>query len=223
MRKIQNFEQFNESENIGKFLGKISKGIKKLGWVIGKAGNDEDLAEEILDYLSNLPQDYIDSTDFKKDRVYNPSSGTFVFFGKIFPRDANSQYRIDVIQASNPAIGLHDDPYRIVISKLSESKVVSATGGNKVKYEPFSRFEKGRTGRRRVSKSELLITANPTSAEEMVQLQCSQQIGKKIFNKCQEIWEKTNPNTKGTARGGQNITSNKVKDKGFLRKLGFTW
>jgi len=221
MKKIQNFEQFNESETIGKILGNISKGVKKLGWLIGKTGSDEDLAGEILDYLMKLPQDYVAETDFKKDRVYNPSVGTFVFFGKIFPRDSKSEYRIDVIQASNPAIGLHKEPFRIIISKLSEKKVTSPTGGNKVKYEPFSKFEKGRTGRSRVSKSELLITANPISTEEMVQLECSQQIGKKIFNKCQEIWNKTNPNTKGRARGGQNTPS--TKGKGLMGRLGLTW
>jgi len=221
MSRIQNFEQFNESETIGKLLGNINKGVKKLGWLIGKTGSDEDLAGEILAYLDNLPQNYIASTDFRKDRVYNPSVGTFVFFGKIFTKDSKSEYRVDVIQASNPAIGLHKDPYRIVISKLSGSKVTSPTGGGKIKYEPFSKFEKGKNQRGRVSKSELLITANPTATEEMIQLECSQQIAKRIFNKCQEIWDKTHPNTKGRARGGQNVPS--TKGKGLLGRLGLTW
>jgi hypothetical protein len=91
-------------------------------------------------------------------------------------------------------------------------------------YQPFSKFHKssqrGAHAVGRAQKPELLITANPKANEEMTQLDCSQQIGKKIYDKCQQIWNLTNPNTKGRARGGQNTPP---REKGFLNRLGFTW
>jgi len=204
MNKIQNFEQFNESETFGKLLGSISKGVKKLGWVIGRTGSDEDLAEEIFQYLSKLPTDYIKTTDFKKDRVYKVMESNYVFFGKMFKGDSGNEYRVDVIMASDPSIGLHDNPYRVVISKIVDKQ----TG-----YTPLRRYRSG-SGNKPIN----LLTANPENNEKMTQLDCSQNIGKKIFEKCKEIFSKTNPNTKGDARGGQNTTE---PSKGKFK--GFTW
>lgn len=203
MNRIKKFQIFNESQTFGKLLGNISKGVSKMKWLIGKTGNDEDLAEEILTYLSKLPTDYIKTLDFKRDRVYKPMDSNYVFFGKIFKGDNQTEYRVDVIQASDPSIGLHDNPYRVIISKIVSKNT----------YTPLSRYKSG-SGNKQIT----LLTANPADNEKMTQLDCSQIIGKKIFEKCKEIYNKTVPNTKGDARGGKNITS---PSKGKFK--GFTW
>jgi hypothetical protein len=203
MKHLKKFEIFNESESFGKLLGSIARGVNKMKWLIGKTGNDEDLAKEILDYLSKLPTDYIKSNDFNKDRVYRPIESNYVFFGKMFKGDAQTEYRVDVIMASDPSIGLHDNPYRVIISKIVSKNT----------YTPLSRYKSG-SGNKQIT----LLTANPVDNEKMTQLDCSQVIGKKIFEKCKEIYNKTVPNTKGDARGSQNTTS---PSKGRFK--GFTW
>jgi len=196
------------AEGVGKILGKIKSGLPRFGSIIGKTGKDEDLAEEIHEYLKRLPLDYISSTDFNYNRVYMPLPGTFVFFGKIFQKD-QVDYRIDVICTSDMKIkDLDENPYRIIISKL----VRKPTG-----YIPFSKY-KGGIGANDPGLPpnipNLLITANPKADEEMIQLECSLVIGRKIYEKCAEIWQKTHPNTKGAARGGQNTTTPQPRGSG---------
>jgi hypothetical protein len=242
MRKIKNFKNYNESvfgtlaaggaaigavalaapaaaEGVGKLVGKLKKGARYLGSLIGRVGSDEDLAKEILDYLNNLPQDYVASTDFKKDRIYNPMPNNYVFFGNIFPRDASSEYRVDVLNTSELDEELHDKPYRVIISKLSQTDVdIKSPKGDK--YVPFGDY-KGGKGKNdpkvnyfKTPGANLLMTANPKADEEMIQLDCSLPISRRIYEKCEKIWNKTNPNTKGAARGGEN------KLKKFR---GWTW
>jgi len=197
------------ADKIGGFLGKVRTGLPRFGSIIGKTGNDEDLAEEINEYLKRLPLDYISSTDFNYNRVYMPIPGTFVFFGKIFHKDP-VDYRIDVICTSDMKIkDLDKNPYRIIISKL----VRKPTG-----YIPFSKY-KGGIGANDSGLPpnipNLLITANPKADEEMIQLECSLVIGRKIYEKCAEIWKNTHPNTKGAARGGQNTTTPQPRGSGI--------
>lgn len=224
-KRIQSFEEFNKTnesiiggllgigaiaagvaglgpgaaEKTGGLLGKISKGVKKLGRSIGKTGSDEDLAGEILTYLNGLNTDYVASNDFKKDRIYNPSPGNYVLWGNIFKGDSGTEYRVDVVNASDPAIGLHSDPYRIFISVIVPKKDTGT-----FQYLPKNR--------------QTTSTAVPKGDEKVIQLDCSQPVSKKIYDKCQEIFSLTKPNAKGRARGGQNVTKPQ-KGKFF----NYTW
>jgi hypothetical protein len=245
MKNIKSFDQYNESllatglagvalgaaaigiaggpaaEKVGKTLGGISKGIKRFKSLVGKTGKDEDLAEQILAYLKKLPTDYIASTNFRADRVYHPIPGNFVFFGDtIFPKD-QGKYRVDVFKVSELEVGLHNDPYRVIISKVAQVN----TGHN-----PLQRYSGGIGANDPgvpPQAANLLITANPKADEEMCQLDCSLQIARKIYEKCEEIWNKTNPNTKGAARGGQNTTTPQPRNSGSGKKGGlfrrWTW
>lgn len=249
MARIKNFNQYNESvagavaaaglaaagislfggktaEAFGKLLGKIQTGAKHLKTIIGRTGKDEDLAEQVLNYLKNLPTDYVASTAFNYGRVYNPMPASFVFFGKVFPLDSQTNYRVDVINLSDMKLEMHGKPYRIIISKLTKTP----TG-----FVPFGKYKGGIGANDPGVPSQmpnLLITANPKADEEMCQLDCSLQIARKIYNKCQEIWDKTNPNTKGSARGDQNTTTRQGRGSGAIdpktgksknRKFKSTW
>jgi hypothetical protein len=97
---------------------------------------------------------------------------------------------------------LHDKPYRVIISKLSQTDVdIKSPKGDK--YVPFGDY-KGGKGKNdpkvnyfKTPGANLLMTANPKADEEMIQLDCSLPISRRIYEKCEKIWNKTNPNTKG--------------------------
>lgn len=189
------------SDNFGKLLGSISKGTSSLKNMIGKTGNDEDLAVNILNYLNKQSKDYSVSTDFSKSQVQKPMESNYVIFGKIFPNDSQTEYRVDIIQASTLKMD-----YRIVISKIVDKGTGSA----------FIGLRRSNTGKD--LKIPVLKTPNPGDNEKMTQLDCSQQIGKKIFDKAKEIYDLVNKNTKGDARGGLN-TNTKAKGK----FINWTW
>ena len=185
----------------GKLLAGISKGVSNLKNKIGKTGNDEDLAVIVLNYLNAQSKAYSGSTDFSKSMVQKPVESNYVIFGKIFPADANTEYRVDIIQAS-----IQKMDYRIFISKI----VDKGAGSN------FVGLRRSKTGAN--LKLPVLKTPNPGDDEKMTQLDCSQQVGKKIFDKAKEIYDLVNKNTKGDARGGLNTTQ---RAKGKFRT--WTW
>ena len=182
------------SGQFGKLLSGISKGVSSLKNKIGKTGNDEDLAVIILNYLNAQSKDYSKTTDFSKSMVQKPMESNYVIFGKIFPADANTKYRVDIIQASTQKMD-----YRIVISKIIEKGTSNFIG-----------LRRSKTGKD--LKIPVLKTPDPGDDEKMTQLDCSQQIGKKIFDKAKEIYDLVNKNTKGDARGGLN-TNARAKGK----------
>lgn len=243
MKRIKSFNKFNEgvlgtlaaggaaigalalaapgsAERLGKLIGNIHKGIKHLKTLIGRTGNDEDLAEQILDYLDKLPTNYKPvSKDFDKDKIYCPMPGNFVFFGKIFPKDGQTDYRIDVLNISDLKIELHKQPFKVIISKLNR-KLTGIVDDDGEQYVPFGDY-KGGIGRNDPGKNpfknpgqSLLMTANPNAEEEMVELDCSLQVARRIYKKCEEVFEKTNANTKGSARGNVNTTKPQSRGSG---------
>ena len=189
------------SGQFGKLLAGISKGVSSLKNKIGKTGNDEDLAVIVLNYLNAQSKAYSKTTDFSKSMVQKPIESNYVIFGKIFPADANTEYRVDIIQAS-----IQKMDYRIIISKI----VDKGSGSDFIGL----RRSKSSQG----LKLPVLKTPNPGDDEKMTQLDCSQQVGKKIFDKAKEIYDLVNKNTKGDARGGLNTNT---KAKGKFRS--WTW
>jgi hypothetical protein len=205
MKYIQKYENYVEeiATGFGKLLANISKGASHLSSKIGKTGNDEDLANNILSYLDKMSKDYNNTNDFDKTKISKIGDmENYVFFGNIFPKDQQQEYRVDVIKALNREF--EKDPYRIIISKIVK-KGVEFRGLDR--YKPASGKQ-----------PQVLSTANPNKDEEMVQLDCSQQIAKKIYDRTKNIFDLSNKNTKGDARGGKNTT---YRQPGKFKK--WTW
>lgn len=185
MKHIQSYQNFNESILLGKFLGNISKGVDKLKRIIGFSGEDEDLAQKILDFLNQKLKNsgYKSDTRFDKSMIHRPIPNQFVFFKKgLF--NAKDEIRVDVVKVSDPSVKLDDDPYRVYISIVTK------------------RIKGGIPGH------QLLITANPKADEKMEQLECSTQIAEKIWKRCEEIHKIETPTTRGRSRGANNSGTN---------------
>lgn len=218
MKHIYTYSKFNESITFGKLLGNISKGLNKIKRMIGFTGEDEDLADDILSFLDKKLSGakYVNNTNFDKEMIQRPIPGQFVFYGKdIFPNQNEKEFRVDVIKASDPSIGLHKDPYRVYISVVTKDSVASLGTG-------YNKTSSGHTKtKRRSDNHELLITANPKMDEKMEQLNCSTQAAEMIWRKCEEIQKISTPTTKGNARGGSNEPQ---KRKGnIFKKMGISW
>lgn len=188
----------------GKMLAGVAKGIKSFGNRISLSGNDEDLAKNVEKYVDGLPEAYDADTRYGKGKIHRQgNTDYFVIYGKeIFPNAKGTEFRVDIIKASDPSLGLHKDPYRILISKIRPAvKKPSGDGiGTVRRQDPAAAARRGFTGPEVGS----LSTPNANKAEDFVHLDCSQSIAKKIFDKIKHKWELTNPNTKGVARGNQN-------------------
>lgn len=140
----------------------------------------------------------------------------FIFFGKVFvgptqsshtedsgvsksqkseslPYDPNTEYRVDVIRASDPDLELHGKPYMIVISVIRQSE----------KKGPETAIDRAMRARG-LSQKELLLTPNPRPDEQRFVLDCSSDISERIYKKCWEIFKATTATTAGRARGGSN-------------------
>ena len=131
-------------------------------------------------YLNAQSKAYSGTTDFSKSMVQKPMESNYVIFGKIFPADANTEYRVDIIQAS-----IQKMDYRIVISKII----------NKGSGSDFIGLRRSKSSQG--LKLPVLKNPDPGDDEKMTQLDCSQQVGKKIFDKAKEIYDLVNKNTKG--------------------------
>ena len=209
---MKHIKHFNEglATGFGALLAKISTGTNNLLGRIGKTGNDEDIADEILKFLNKMNTDYNKSTKLDKTKVSKVGDmENYVFFGSEvemlstkFSNNYQQEYRVDVIKAMSKEF--FDDPYRIIISKI-----VEASRGRFIGFD----------GTKNAGKQPMILsTPNPEDDEKMAQLDCSQQIAKKIYDKTKEIYDKTNKNTIGDARGGENSLTKKPG------KLGnWTW
>jgi hypothetical protein len=180
--------------------------------------SDSDLGKQILDYLENYVSKYKTSSKYdKKDITRAGDSNRFYFFSnKIFfkeveKKDKNGkvvktkvstgEYRIDIAMVSEEKSGLHKDPYQIFISKVEKDKLSIARGGDVgvlKNYKPMGWRSKSKkpAGNIKTSKS-----------EGMQKLDLNNNLAKKIYDKAEDIWSKTNRNVKSTARGGKSRSS----------------
>lgn len=217
IKKYQEYADFNEglASLTGKVISKIEKGIKSFGSRISLTGKDEDLAKNIENYVNQLPETYNPNIRYQKDQIHRQgNTDYFVIYSKdIFPNAHGAEFRVDIINASDPSIGLHEDPYRIIISKV-------APKGSPERREigTFRRQDQAVAARRSNLGQEVgqLATPNANKTEEFMRLDCSQPIAKKIFDIIKHKWELSNPNTKGLARGNQNTNTRQPGRVGSL-------
>lgn len=189
MKHLKNFKSYNEglASAFGNLLSKIENTTKDVLGRIGRTGNDEDLAREVLQYVNNMQTDYNrnekDMSSYAKilkvDGIDN-----YIFYGHVFPRDKETKYRVDVIKVLDR--NFEKEPYKVIISKIVDRGVkFRGLGDNSI--QPLT-----------------LATPNASKDEKPYVLDISQQIAREIYNRVSTVYELTNKNTKGDARGGQN-------------------
>jgi len=198
MRHIKNFDNYLNENWINDIFG----------------GNDNDIGKQILEYLEHYITKYKSSSKYdKKDITKAGDSNRFhffsdkIFFKEVEKKDKNGEvvktkvstgeYRIDIAMVSDEETGLHKDPYQIFISKVEKDELSIARGGDVGVLKDY----KPRGWRSKSKKTSGNIKTS--KSEGMHKLDLDKNLAKKIYDKAEDIWSKTNRNVISTSRGGK--------------------
>jgi hypothetical protein len=157
--------------------------------------SDSDLGKQILDYLENYVSDITRAGDSNRFYFFSDK----IFFKKT--KVSTGEYRIDIAMVSEEKSGLHKDPYQIFISKVEKDELSIARGGDVGVLKDYKP-----TGWRSRSKKPA-GNIKTSKSEGMQKLDLNNNLAKKIYDKAEDIWSKTNRNVKSTARGGKSRSS----------------
>jgi len=183
MRHLKTFEFFKKNEifsslgsAFGKGAGIISNMIPKMS---DSKGKDEDLGQEIFNYLEKLSREYNRSGNYNPQTVNKASNDWYYFVGS--PFKSSEKHKVDIMQhidhntKSNPE-------YNILINKVTQDSGWSLRSNDGGRKDPNRYNQIG------------------VDKEKGERLNISQSLAKKIFNLSVSIYTDVTKNVKDDAR-----------------------